>query len=302
MVGAHQYHISVCICTYNRAKSLGKALTSLAAQQGIENLNWELLVIDNNSSDATAKIAKQYETSLPLRYVFEPIQGLSAARNRALREFKAGTLVFTDDDVVLDERWLASFVEALCTFPDAEFFGGRILPCWDDKPPGWLKDPTLDLISGLLVRFDLGNHSRLMGEGDPLPFGASFALRRSLIESNGRFRVDLGVKGGDVGRGEETEYLNRARKAGATGAYVGRAACFHAQHASKFFVGYLYRYGIETGRAERLTRPAANGSLLSEITFLLRGAVQVFKGRGDRFRQCVINAGIQRGLRAGTTD
>lgn len=289
--------ITIAICTYNRADSLSRTLESLVAQNGLKKVGWELLLIDNNSTDTTPAVAKRFGQQLPLRYLFEPEQGLSSARNRALREFRGELLIFTDDDVVLDNEWLAAWGRADFQFPEAVYFGGRILPLWEGNRPRWLVDPSLSLISGLLVHYDLGEEYRWFKDGDPLPFGANFAIRRSLAQTLEPFRLDLGVKGGSSGRGEEGEYLGRARQSGAKGAYLGSAVCYHAQHPQRFQLTYLYCYGIEKGKAAALMGKGDSGSLLAQLQFFLKGIGQLFKGRGDRFRQCVINIGIQRGLK-----
>jgi glycosyltransferase involved in cell wall biosynthesis len=268
----------------------------MAGQQGISGLEWELLLIDNNSTDTTVDVARGFTDRLPLRYVFEPEQGLSAARNLAIRKYRGELLIFTDDDVVLDAGWLAAWASADAQFADAAYFGGRILPLWEGNRPRWLVDPSMALISGLLVHYDLGDTNRLYETGDPSPFGANFALRRELIEGLESFRLDLGVKGGSSGRGEEAEYLDRARAAGARGAYVGAAACYHMQDPRRFELPYLYRYGIEKGRAEMLMTGEGQGSRRGQATYAMKGLGQLLRGRGDRFRQCVINMGIQRGL------
>jgi glycosyltransferase involved in cell wall biosynthesis len=290
------HFLTVAICTFNRAVSLARTLESLSCQENIDNLDWELLLIDNNSTDTTRQETERYQEKLLLRYVFEPVQGLSAARNRALQEFEGDLLVFTDDDVVLDNAWLAEYASAARCFPEASYFGGRILPLWNNDRPRWLVDPSLSLISGLLVHYDLGEENRWFDVGDPLPFGANFALRRSLTEALEPFRQDLGAKGGSAGRGEEAEYLERARRFGARGAYLGGAVCYHRQDPRRFQVGHLYRYGTEKGRAAALMGTAGGGRVWLQLRFALKGLVQLLKGRGDRFRQCVINMGIQRGL------
>lgn len=288
----------MCICTFNRANSLARVLNSLAAQERIQGLSWELLVVDNHSTDQTRLVSDQYKSTLPLRYLFEAEQGLSAARNRALAEFTGGILIFTDDDVVLDTLWLSSYASAVNSFPQATYFGGRILPLWLDRKPDWLVDPTLALISGLLVYYDLGEMNRWLLPSDPSPFGANFALMRDLTESLQPFQTELGVKGDCSGRGEETEYLRRAVAFGARGAYVGQASCFHVQNIKRLNLRYIYNYGIESGKAEYLLGRGGSGSGFDEAMFYAKGLFQLMKGRGDRFRQCLINAGIQRGLRS----
>jgi glycosyltransferase involved in cell wall biosynthesis len=288
--------IAVAICTHNRASSLERTLESLVNQSGINDIDWELLLIDNNSSDTTPEVAERFTDRLPLRYVFEGTQGLSAARNRALKEFSGELLVFTDDDVVLDQHWLAAYFRAAKEFPGAAYFGGRILPLWEGNRPSWLKEPSLSLISGLLGNYDLGEDDRWFKPEDLFPFGANFAIRGQLIKQLQPFRLDLGVSGESLGRGEEAEYLQRAQLCGARGMYLSTAVCHHAQLNSRFRISHLFRYGFEKGRAEVLIGEDAQASRLKQLEFALRGLWQLLKGRGDRFRQCVINMGIQEGI------
>lgn len=290
---------SLAICTYNRAALLGKALESLAACRPPLGV-WELLLIDNNSRDDTRAVAELFIGRLPLRYVFEPEQGLSAARNRALRECSSNVLLFTDDDLRFDPEWLVEYERTFAEHPEAGWFGGRIRPLWDNGPPRWLRDENMALISGLLVHYDLGVQCRAYVEDDPTPFGASFALRRSTFARIGEFRLDLGVRGDVPARGEEADYFERIRQAGIAGYYVGSASAWHWQDKARFRLGYLYRYGIQKGVAAVRMGGANNNatrSFLRELEYGFKGGWQLLKGRGDRARQCVINMGIQRGLR-----
>lgn len=285
------------ICTFNRADSLRQTLNSLVELRAPEHADWELLVVDNNSSDNTAEVVSSFESRLPLRYAFEGEQGLSAARNRALMEFKGDLLLFTDDDVIVDPLWLVAFDRAAERFPLAGYFGGRVLPFWSDRKPRWLKDESLALISGLLVRFDLGDETHEFATNQPTPFGASFALRRTTIDKVGLFRRDLGVNGGVPGRGEESEYLDRVQIAGWAGVYVGEAIARHWTDPKRLKLAYLYRYGIQVGTAAVRTGSTASGSIFQALVFALKAIFQILRGRGDRCRQCVINIGIQAALR-----
>ena len=253
-------------------------------------------MVDNNCTDDTARTIAEFADRLPIRRVAEQQQGLAHARNRARSEFRGDVLLFTDDDVTFDADWLASYVDAFVRYPVAAYFGGRILPRWLGREPAWAKDPGLHLIDGLLGWFDHGTATRRFEPGEPTPFGASFAVRRTLFDRIGTFRVDLGTGGVGLGRGEETEFLLRARQAGAEGVYVGTALCFHAVDPSRLTLRALYRYGKASGVSHRaIVNSCDYGSTLRAASFLARGVLQLAKGRGDRFRQCVINAGIQMG-------
>jgi len=290
---------TLALCTYNRAKLLAQALESLAA--GRQPLGpWELLLIDNNSKDNTQAVAKSFESRLPLRYVFEAKQGLSAARNRALRECRGEVLLFTDDDLQFDADWLPSYQQAFAAQQGVGWFGGRIRPLWPQGRPAWLQDEGMALLAGLMVRYELGGDNRPYLAADPSPFGASFALRRSAFEQAGEFRTDLGVNGDTPGRGEEAEYLSRLRQAGVPGFYVGAASAWHWQDPERFRWPYLYRHGVQKGIAEARMNGAAlapSQPHIEEMGYAIKAIAQLLKGRGDRARQCVINMGILRGLR-----
>ena len=120
-----------------------------------------------------------------------------------------------------------------------------------------MKDERLDLIQGLLGHFDLGAETRPFTAEDPSPFGANFGLRRSLWSSIEGFRTDLGVRGSEPGRGEETEYLARARAAGWDGVYVGEALLHHRLPKGRFALGKLYRWGRYVGRAQAVRSESA---------------------------------------------
>ena len=291
--------ITVCICTYNRAERLSVTLESLSALHIEPGLSWELLLIDNNSSDNTRSVSEKFIGRLPLRYVFEPKQGLSNARNRAVMECRSDILLFTDDDVVVEPSWLNEFTEAARRFPETDYFGGRVLPHWPNGRPAWLRDEPMPLLSGLFVWYDLGQDTRPYTHTELLPYGASFALRRRLFEHLEPFRTDLGVSGNTPGRGEEAEYLSRGRSAGYQGVYVGKAVCHHWVDPIRLTLAYMYRFGVQKGIAEVAIKGRQNsgGTLFEEMSYGVKGLFQLLKGRGDRFRQCVINMGIQRGLR-----
>ena len=288
----------MAICTFNRSHLLARTLESLARQRDLAWEHAELLVIDNNCTDDTAQVVDTYTSQLPIRRVLETAQGHNHARNRALTEFRGDWLIFTDDDVLLSPYWLMEYREAFKNFPQASFAGGRILPDWSGPTPAWFKGEKLDLLDGALVKFDLGAETRLLEADEPEPFGASFALRRSAIDKLGSFDPALGQKGKRLGRGDETVYLRRMKRTGEKGIYVGRAECLHLVDRRRLTLRGLFQYGIASGVGHKaISDASAQGSYLLASILLLRGLIQLVKLRGDRFRQCVIGAGVQVGLR-----
>ena len=128
--------VSVVIGTYNRAHLLEGTLEALASQEVPGSLEWEIVVVDNNSRDATAQVTTAFSktTATRVRYVFEPQQGLSHARNRGIREARGAIIAFTDDDVLPASDWIAEIAAAIDRWK-ADGVGGRILPRWETSPP-----------------------------------------------------------------------------------------------------------------------------------------------------------------------
>lgn len=295
---------SVAICTYNRANRLAEVLCDLLGQEGLAELAGEVIIVDNNCTDNTVEVVEAFRERLPVAYVRESRQGLAHARNRAIEVFTGDWLLFTDDDVRLEPNWLKAYAEAAQDHPEAAFMGGRILPRWRGGKPTWVRDVRMAMLAGVFGTFDLDSSVRRMETGDPAPFGANFALSRRLVEELGGFDPRLGVVGEDRGRGEETEYLGRT---GVPGVYVGSALCWHWVERERLRLPALYRYGVASGRAQAYLLGDSDadgdgevrGSRVRVLWHLLRGIGQWLRGRGDRFRQCVINAGVETGLRRG---
>jgi glycosyltransferase involved in cell wall biosynthesis len=289
--------ITVCICTYNRAALLARALERMAAQIGVVWSDVDVLIVDNNCTDQTADVVACFEGRMPIRRVLETSQGLSHARNRALAEATGEWIVFTDDDVMLEDGWLAAYQTGLEAFPNAGYAAGRVIPDWGGKAPGWFHGEKLAYFDGLLVWCDMGQDDRYLDMNEQGLVGASFAVRRAALASGMRFREDLGHKGGTFGRGEETEFVLRLQERGVRGAYIGRALCRHPVEYQRLTLKGLYVHGLASGRAERrIGAGRAQGSPAAAGLFLVRGLVQLARGRGDRARQCLINAGVEMGL------
>ena len=285
---------TVAICTFNRADSLRKTLQSLVQMEQPDELSWELLVIDNNSSDHTPAVVEAFAQALPLRYLFHSAQGLSHARNRALKEFKGDYVVFTDDDVSVSEGWLRSYLHAVQNDDDPGYAGGPITPKWVDQKPAWLVDESMPLIGGVLGYYTLGTENRGYDETDMHPYGANCLLRKDTVNKVGQFRVDLGVVGETPGRGEEAEYFARVREAGIPGRYVARAEVFHRISYRDVSARNLFRYGYQKGVSDRLRsgrKPEILASVRYALTMLAKALYQFAIGKGQHARQCLMHFG-----------
>ena len=131
---------SVVIATYNRADDLRETLASLSALR--PDGDWEVIVVDNNSTDATRGVVEDAMGPMgpfpaPLRYLMEAEQGRSPALNAGIRLAQGKIIVTTDDDVRVEPDWLDRAAAGLDTH-GCDFVGGRVLPIWRGERPAWL--------------------------------------------------------------------------------------------------------------------------------------------------------------------
>ncbi|MBE9228373.1 glycosyltransferase [Phormidium sp. LEGE 05292] len=130
---------TVAIPTYNGEHRLPEVLEKLRSQIYTESLNWEILVIDNNSTDNTAKVVEDYQQNwsenFPLRYCQEQRQGAGFARQKAIKEAKSELIGFLDDDNLPAENWLTAAYTFSKKYPKAGAFGSQIHPIYEVEPP-----------------------------------------------------------------------------------------------------------------------------------------------------------------------
>src|SRR5437016_4807888 len=173
-VSGRQVRITVVVCTYNRCESLVGTLTSLGCQKLPESVEWEVVVVDNNSNDRTRQVVQEFQRSNPerFRYGFEPRPGKSIALNTGIREARGEVIAFTDDDVTMQTTWLNNLTAGIYS-GECAGAGGRTLPQRDFVPPDWLAMERQYALAPLAL-FDLG------AEAQPLkvtPFRNNMALR-----------------------------------------------------------------------------------------------------------------------------
>jgi len=293
-------NISIAICSYNRADQLAKTLEFVFDSLEAFESGDELIVIDNNSTDSTSEVVGDFlqrcdGSVLTVRYFFEPEQGLSAARNRALKEFETDYLVYFDDDVSITSQTIRNYRRAFAEYGDCSFFAGRIIVDWGGRQPSWFNPDELLLIRGMVGFYDLGNELVDYSTTSLLPYGANFALKRTLIDETGVFSTDLGVKGKDVGRGEESDYISRALCRGFKGTYLPQAVVEHRFQVHRINLRYLFRYGVAKGTSlEKKIGVPWKRQMASQV---LKGVYQLLRLRTGNFYQCVINVGIAWGNR-----
>lgn len=262
--------LTVAICTWNRSRLLGQTLEQFRLLRVPPDVEWELLVIDNNSTDDTRQVVERFADELPLRYIFEPRTGKSYAANTAIENAKGDYIVWTDDDVLVDRDWIAEYAAAFRDWPDAGYFGGAIRPWFEGSPPDWLQR-TISVIGGAYAVLPVPDDAGPIGM-HPLPFGANWATKRSLHE---RFPFDpaLGPRPGAKRLGEETELMRRLDAAGITGRWVPRARVRHFIPRNRQSLEYLRWYHFGVGAREFRTAEGPRMGLLGQPLWMWKQAI-----------------------------
>jgi GT2 family glycosyltransferase len=239
--------ISVLVCTYNRARNLAETIKSVLAQSFPDSETWETLVVDNNSNDQTRQVVEELQRQFPnrIRYIFEPNQGISNARNTAIRAACGEILAFIDDDETADANWLRNLTAQLHTSEWAGA-GGRVSPPASFVPPEWL--PTKGFfVGGPLASFDVGKEAGQLNEP---PFGANMAFRKEVFEKLGYFRPDLGRSGNNLISNEDTEFGRRVLAAGLRLRYEPSAVTYHPVEASRLQKEYFLLWWFNKGKSD----------------------------------------------------
>lgn len=238
--------ISIIICTYNREKYIGSVLQALAGQKS----DFEIIVVDNNSTDATPQIAKQFKAEHPeldITLCNEAEQGLSHARNCGIAQAKGDFLVFLDDDAIPCRDYLEKLDEGLKCHPGYAGFGGKIEPLFESVKPKWLCRWTLSWVSGL----DMGANAKPFKPGK-YPIGANMGFRRDVVEKVGVFNPELGRSKKNLMGGEEKDFFLRIQRAGYDIIYLPEPSVQHIIPASRTTTDYIRRFAQGVGLSERL--------------------------------------------------
>jgi glucosyl-dolichyl phosphate glucuronosyltransferase len=244
--------VAVLIATYNRAALLGETLDVLARCDTDPNLPWEVVVIDNNSTDDTRRVVETCQAKYPVRltYLLERRQGRSAALNTGIAATSAPLLLFTDDDVRVEPGWILAGARALAS--GADYVGGPVVPIWEAPPPPWLDLSRSDLW-GTIAILDYGSSRFAFEDRRRVPLGANMGLHRSLVERVGVFRADLGRSTGRRVLGQEVpELLARSRSANCHGVYVPEMRVHHHIPAARLTKRYYRRWWMGKGYSKAI--------------------------------------------------
>lgn len=206
--------ISLIICTRNRAEGLRRTLASVSRLSF--QYPWELVIVNNGSTDHTANVIKQYVANVhhSVVSVSEVKPGLSCARNAGIVASRGRLIAFTDDDCYPNEDYLRT-IHAVFADRQVDYFGGRVL----------LHDPAdLPVTTRTQNRFEHFPPGYWFSPGTIL--GANMVFKRECLSALGGFDERLGA-GSFFRAGEDTDLLRRLSWHGFSGCYDPSVLVYH---------------------------------------------------------------------------
>ena len=242
--------LSVVISTYNRAGVLVRALESLC-EQDLDPSWYEIVVVDNNSSDRTQEVIRSFVGRSPeVLSVFEPRQGVSYGRNTGIFTASASIIAFTDDDVRVPRNWASTILAALSEHPEASCVGGKVLPNWTGPVPSWLTREHW----GPLALLDYGDDPLYVDAVRRLCLiGANVAFRREVFGEIGEFSPHVQTFRRAAGT-EDHELLLRLWRNGSRGLYWPSLVATADVTAERMRRGYHRRWHYRHGRLSAAMR------------------------------------------------
>nr|WP_283756644.1 glycosyltransferase family 2 protein [Roseofilum casamattae] len=277
--------LSAIICTHNRDRYLGAAIDSLLEQ---DYPNFEVIVVDNASSDRTSEVIESKQPHPLLKSVYEPVTGLSVARNTGAQTATGEILAYLDDDAIASRSWLSCLARAYAENEKLAIAGGKVTLIWPEgiSPPSWLSDG----LAGNLGAYDLGDEIQLITQPNLTPRGLNYSLRRSFLEEIGGFDPNLGRVGKKLLSNEELVMTELALKSGWQVAYLPQALVQHNVAPERINRAWFLRRGWWQGVSEcyreQLSNRAGMGQFSRAGERIVRGlykSVKFFRDPALRF-------------------
>jgi glycosyltransferase involved in cell wall biosynthesis/GNAT superfamily N-acetyltransferase len=266
--------LSIIVATRDRAACLARTLRALAPQN-LTGLSWQVVVVDNGSSDATADVLLEAAKTLPLVTLVEPSPGKNKALNRAITVARGQLFIFTDDDVIPAPDWAATLYKASKRWPQDNIFGGAIKPRFPQSTPLWLT--SVDFPYG---RWAFGQYAPRVNEGptSDTPLGANLAIRRRVFFKTG-FDDSMGPRGRDYPMGSEVDLLLRLYRHGEQFIFVPSAVVEHVLQEHAITRTHLNGRAYRCGRGNARLRPDAGSFPLFGIPlYIVKRAVAALAG------------------------
>lgn len=256
--------LSIIICSYNRANYIEAALDSLYYQSAHAE-NFEVIIVDNNSSDNTHEIYSKWRAAHPngnFQYITENKQGASFARNKGAAIAKGSWVCFMDDDAIAISNYVENIIKHIDTKPNAVGFGGRIIPKYIPAEPKWMSY----YVSSLVGNFDY-SPTACAFENGKYPLESNMIVRKDIYDQIGGFNSELpGVVGTLRIGGEGKELFYKILALGYTIYYDPKICVEHVVEVKKLTSEYMYQVASGIGRGEKTrTKAISNTAYFKKI-------------------------------------
>ena len=241
--------ISVVMSTYNRCDLLDADIHALLNQT--TDLEYEVIVVDNNSTDGTAEKIQAYAAwETRLKYVFEARQGVAYGRNAGIEVAQGDLIAFCDDDVCVAPDWIQKIYDASVRYPDADFIGGKVIPVWRDPPPEWLRAHMAPL-----ALQDRGQEPFAVSLENPVCLvSACLGVRRRALERAGLFDPETQRVKDGIGSTEDYDWELKLWQNGGQGMYVPDVVCYSEIPRKRMDKSYHRRWHLGHGKFSAIAR------------------------------------------------
>lgn len=274
----YPFKVSAVICSYNRARFIIDAVESIF-NQDFDKSRYEVIVVDNNSSDNTLQLLAQYQKEHPgynFRFVTETRQGVAYNRNRCAQEAQGEIVAYLDDDSKAQDGWLKTITDFFDSHPDVYSIGGKITPYFLTGIPDWYSK----YFFGLVGKFDQGPQVKQL-TGQRYPCGANMAFRKKVFNEIGYFNTALGRSGTGLLANEEKDIYMRILQHGNKVFYLPSVEVLHAVENNKFDKDYVRRHSMGIGGGERLRLKGNNAALVKKfLEYVAKWGYAVVYGMG----------------------
>ncbi len=245
---------SFITCTYNREKSLRQTLQAVCEQAFPAN-DYEIIVIDNNSTDDTAKTCEKYRLKYAdkqFRYFKEMNQGFSFALNRGIKEAQGEYLIFVDDDETIIPEHLQRLDIHLKNCPHAQLCAAPVIPVYETGQPKWMSRFTQRLIGGY---FNQGNEVKKL-DSKNYPGTGHTIIRKELYKKYGYYNTELGRKGTSLIGAEDKDMFNRLKNNHVECYYFPDIPIYHHIPERKTTDEFFNTLTYSIGKSERIRTKA----------------------------------------------
>lgn len=236
--------ISAVICTHNRSAMLADCINSLL-NQNVDYEHFEILIVDNNSTDNTKEIAAEFcKKHNNIKYFFEQTAGYSAPRNCGWKNATGKIIAYIDDDEIAAPNWIESILNTFQIKENPDIIGGIYEVRYDETPPEWF----IDSMGGT-------NKNRQKGvlnqRADCYLAGGNIAFKKEVLENLNGFSSDFDMKNGFLMMGEDTDICQRAKNAGFKLYYNPEIVIYHRMNSSNYDIEKRKEKAKKTGMTAR---------------------------------------------------